>query len=111
MPGAPEGTFMNLRRLVLMLPLMVGLALTVAACDGNSTPTGISAGGPTASLAATRATANLPAPTRAVDVSQPTATAPAVSTTPTAAERGADRDSDAGKRRNPPSPAKTCGVR
>ncbi|MCY4114736.1 MAG: trypsin-like peptidase domain-containing protein [Chloroflexi bacterium] len=76
---------MNLRRLVLTISIAVGLALAVAACDGNSSPTGISAVGPTANLAATTASANLAAPTAGVAVSQPTATAPAVSTTPTAA--------------------------
>lgn len=76
---------MNLRRVVSTLATSVGVALAVAACDGNSSPTGISASGPSASLASTTATANLPAPTRAVEVAQPTATAPAVSTTPTAA--------------------------
>ncbi|MCY3912476.1 MAG: trypsin-like peptidase domain-containing protein [Chloroflexi bacterium] len=76
---------MNLRRLALTLSITVGLALTVAACDGDRSPTEISTGGPRASLAATTATASLPAPTRAVEVSQPTATAPAVSATPTAA--------------------------
>ncbi len=73
----------NLRRLVLTLPISVGLALTVAACDGNGSPTGISASGPTTSLASTTATANLPAPTAGVEVSQPTPTPVPVSPTAT----------------------------
>ncbi len=74
---------MNLRRLVLTLALAAGLALIVAACDGDGLAPEISAGGPTASLVATTATASLPAPTAGVAIPSPTATAPAP--TPTAA--------------------------
>ena len=76
---------MNLRRLVLTLAIAAGLALIVAACDGDGLAPEISTGGPTASLVATTATANLPAPTAGVGVSQPTATPDAVLPTPTAA--------------------------
>ena len=76
---------MNLRRLALTTLLAGGLALTVAACDGDSLPSGISAGGQAATLAGLTATAELPAPTAAVEISQPTATAEAVSPTPTTA--------------------------
>ncbi|MCY4112134.1 MAG: trypsin-like peptidase domain-containing protein, partial [Chloroflexi bacterium] len=76
---------MNLRRFVLTLAIAAGLALTVAACDGDSLAPEISTGGPTASLVATTATASLPAPTAGVAIPSPTATAPAVSNTPTAA--------------------------
>ena len=85
MLGAPQGTVINLRRLVLTPAIAVGLALTVTACNGNGSPSAIAEGGQAASFAGLTAAADLSAPTAAVEVASPAATADTASSTPTAA--------------------------
>ncbi len=74
---------MRFRRPALLTLLAGAITLAIAACDGDGSTPGISAGDQSASLVGMTATAALPAPTSPVAIPNPTATATAVPTTPT----------------------------